>query len=625
MTEISIADHGLIGDLHTAALVGIEGTIDWWCTPRFDSPSVFAALLDAERGGHWRIAPLDTGVPWTSTQQYVPHTNVLVTTFESTAGAVEVTDFMPVGPARGARAEIFRRVRCTAGAAQVEVSFAPCFGYGQRAPVFVRRRHGLMAWDRYDDVLSLAGPPGVEWMIEPGAARAVLPARAGTSAWFVVRADDDEVHAVDDYRPAQKLDAAKHWWNQWVGQLRYDGPHREAVERSALALKLCSYLPSGAIVAAPTTSLPESHGGSRNWDYRYAWLRDAAFVVYALDRMGFDGEVVGFLDFVKRVSRRGSSQHIQIMYGIDGRRDLPESTLDNLRGYRGAYPVRIGNAAATQFQLDVYGELLETVSIWARRHPMSEGLWKVLQDLLDWTAHHWREPDYSIWEARQTPKHYVFSKVMAWAALDRGVRIAQRGDLPGNIEGWRRAADDIHADVLANGWDADRQTFVQAYGEPQLDAALLVIPKLRFLPADDPRVMSTVRAVWRELSAGPEDLVFRYRSADGLSGDEGAFIVCTFWLAQDLALAGDLETAERLFLKMVGRANHVGLLAEEIDPHSGAQVGNFPQALSHAALLNTAYILEWRRRRDATAAAGIPSGSRRESGSPPSESPREDA
>ncbi|MHB1864028.1 MAG: glycoside hydrolase family 15 protein [Gemmatimonadaceae bacterium] len=597
MHEIRIGDHGIIGDLHTAALVGLDGTIDWWCTPRFDSPSIFAALLDAERGGHWRIAP-DAGLaPWAAAQRYVPHTNVLVTTFQSDQGTVELTDFMPVGPARGPAPEIHRRVRCVSGAVRVDVSYAPRFGYAQRQPVFVPRRHGLMAWDGYDDVLSLSGSRDVEWKMDGHTATMALDLRAGMSAWFVLRADDDEVRAVRDYRPSQKLEMTKRWWTQWASQLVYDGPYGDVVERSALALKLCSYHPSGAIVAAPTTSLPESHGGRRNWDYRYAWLRDSAFVVYALDRLGFDGEVVAFLDFLKRVARRGTSQHIQIMYGIDGRRDLPESTLAHLRGYHGASPVRIGNAAATQFQLDVYGELLETASIWARHHPLSEGLWKVLRDLVDWTAHHWREPDFSIWEARQVPKHYVYSKVMAWTAVDRGISIAQTCGLTADVDGWRKAADEIHADVLQRGWDAERQTFVQAYGERQLDAALLVIPKVRFLPADDPRVRSTVQAVRRELGAGAADLLYRYRSEDGLSGDEGAFIVCSFWLAQDLALGGDLDAGEQLFRDLLRRVNHVGLMAEEIDPHTGEQLGNFPQALSHAALLNTAYILERMRAR----------------------------
>ncbi|HVZ79117.1 MAG TPA: glycoside hydrolase family 15 protein [Gemmatimonadaceae bacterium] len=589
----AIGDHGVIGDLHTAALVARDGTVDWWCAPRFDAPSVFASLLDAERGGGWRIAPadVDTGA-WSTAQRYIPGTNVLVTTFTSPAGALEVTDFMPVGPGRGTCAEIHRRVRVVRGVLDVRVTFAPRFHYAQRAPSFIIRQHGLVAWDGHDDALTLAAPPGTRWELAAATAACTLRLRGGTSTWFVLRFDDDDVHAVDDYRPAQKYEATRKWWTQWTAQLDYAGPYRDVVERSALALKLCQYQPTGAIVAAPTTSLPEQPGGGRNWDYRYTWLRDSAFVVFALDRLGFPDEVHAFLQFLKRVSRRGASQHIQIMFGIDGRRELTEQVLDHLSGYRGARPVRVGNGAATQFQLDVYGELLETLAIWSRHQQVSEGLWKVLRDLVDWTAHHWHEPDFSIWEARQEPKHYVFSKVMAWAALDRAIGIATRQGLPADLDLWRHAAEAVHADVLANGWDASRQTFVQAYGETQLDAALLVIPKVHFLPHSDPRVRSTVEAVRRELRAGHDDLLYRYRAPDGLSGDEGAFIVCCFWLAQALLLIGDFDEGERIFQSLLGRVNHLGLMAEEIDPDTGEQLGNFPQALSHAALLNTAYILE---------------------------------
>jgi len=587
---LPIGDHGLIGDLHTAALVGRNGAIDWWCAPRFDAPSIFGALLDAAGGGHWTIAPRG---PWTSEQRYLPATNVLVTTFHTDSGGVAaLTDFMPLPATRGVGSEIHRRVGCTRGAVEVEVVFAPRFGYGAQAPELVLRRNGVLATDVEDDVATLAAPTGITWTVKDGRAAAHLALQAGEAVWLVLRYDDDEVHPIEYYASNDRLDATARWWDAWLAQLAYRGPYRQEVERSALVLKLCCYDPSGAIIGAPTTSLPESAGGDRNWDYRFVWLRDAAFVLYGLERLGFGSEVDGFLAFLKRVSRRSDGRHLQIMYGVDGRRDLPEQVLPHLEGYRGARPVRIGNGAAAQFQLDIYGELLETVALWYRRGHVSEGLWKVLRQLVDWTAGHWREPDYSIWESRQEPKHFVFSKVMAWAALDRGARIAERLSLAADVEAWRREARAVHAEVLERGWDAERETFVQVYGEPQLDAAVLIIPNLGFLRRDDPRVRSTLAAVRRELASPSEDLIYRYRSPDGLGGHEGAFVACSFWMVQNLALVGEFAEAERLFKNLLRRANHLGLLAEEIDPNSGEQLGNFPQALSHAALLGTAFILE---------------------------------
>ncbi len=603
-----IGDYGIVGDLHTAALIGRNGSLDWWCAPRFDSPSVFGALLDAARGGRWWIAPVGE---WTSEQRYLPATNVLVTTFHTPGGGVaELTDFMPAGPARARSAEIHRRITCPRDAVELEVVFEPRFDYGALDTQLVRRRHGILATDAEDDVATLAAPPDVAWHVEQGRAIARLTLQGGAAAWFVLRHDDDEVHPVELYGSDAKLDETARWWDRWLTSLTYHDPYRQEVERSALALKLCCYEPTGAIIGAPTTSLPESQGGGRNWDYRYAWLRDASFVLYALDRVGLASEVDAFLTFLKRIARRADGRHLQIMYGGEGRRDLPERTLEHLDGYRGARPVRIGNGAAGQFQLDVYGELLETISIWYRRRSVTEGLWKVLRHLVDWTAAHWREPDFSIWEARLEPKHYVYSKVMAWAALDRGIRIARRLELPADLDAWRREAHLLHQDVLERGWDAARSTFVQAYGEPQLDASLLIIPKIGFLGRGDARIRSTLEAVRRELGTSCEELIFRYRSPDGLAGTEGAFLPCSFWMVQNVALVGEFAEAERLFRNLLRRANHLGLLAEEIDPATGEHLGNFPQALSHAALLNTAYMLE-RLRPAATAAV---SGSPRSSG-----------
>src|SRR2546422_6436917 len=380
MSFLPVGDYGVIGDLHTAALIGRNGSIDWLCAPRFDSPSVFAALLDDQRGGRWCIAP---PVPATTEHRYLPGTNILVTTLRIEAGGVlVVTDFMPAGPAREGRTEIPRRVQCRGGAGVGGVALEPRFDYGTRQPVLARRACGVLATDAEDDVATLSSAPDVAWQTEAARATARLSLAADEAAWFVLRCDDDEVYAVAHYRSQEKLDATAQWWDAWSSRLQYQGPYRQEVERSALALKLCCHEPSGAIIAAPTTSLPEAHGGARNWDYRYVWLRDCAFVLYSLDRLGFDGEADGFLQFLKRVCRRADGRHLQIMYTVDARRELPEQILGHLEGYRGARPVRIGNAAAQQFQLDIYGEMLETADIWRHRRPMTEGVWKVLRDLV---------------------------------------------------------------------------------------------------------------------------------------------------------------------------------------------------------------------------------------------------
>jgi GH15 family glucan-1,4-alpha-glucosidase len=592
VSYLPIGDYGVIGDLHTAALVGKNGSIDWCCAPRFDSQSIFGALLDARAGGRCAIT---LAAPSANEQRYLPGTNVLVTTLRPEhVGAVQITDFMPVGPVREGRTEIHRRVRCIRGAVDVDVLFEPRFDYGLRVPVLIRRKQGVIAMDQDDDVATIAGGPGVHWHVDGamGRAAARVTLSQDQTTWFVLRFDDDEVLPVEQYRSEEKLEATIRWWDEWSSRLRYQGPYRDAVERSALALKLCCYEATGAILAAPTTSLPESIGGPRNWDYRFAWLRDSAFVLYAFDALEYQAEADAFMRFLKRVCRRADHRHLQIMYAVDGRRDLPERVLEHLEGYGGAHPVRIGNGAAEQFQLDIYGELLETADIWRRHHAMTEGVWKVLRDLVEWTAGHWREPDSGIWEPRGERKHYVHSKVMAWVALERGARIAAELEATDDAARWGREAAALRADILEHGWDPERQTFVQAYGEPQLDAAVLTIPKVRFLDRSDPRVRSTLAAVRKELGTVCEDLVYRYRAPDGLSGDEGALVVCSFWMIQNLAMVGEHAEAERLFRNLLHRANHLGLFAEEIDPATGTHLGNFPQALSHAALINTAHVLE---------------------------------
>jgi len=598
-----LARYGVIGDLHTAALVSALGSVDWFCAPRFDSPSVFGAILDDAKGGRWRIAAV---AATEHEQRYLEGTNVLQTIHRvGRSTEVIITDFLPVASARGSHLELHRVVQCVGGQADIEILFAPRFGYAVRRTALRQRANGWLASDAQRDVATLVGTSGVQWNAQEDALTGRASLSDGDRLEFVMRYDDDEVHPVASYDTQNKLTATIAWWRAWASRLRYSGPYRDMVERSALTLKLCCYAPTGAIVAAPTTSLPETPGAARNWDYRYTWLRDSAFVLYALERLGYTEEVDAFTNFIKRIARHADSQPIQIMYDLDGGRELPERELLHLDGYGGSRPVRVGNAAAGQFQLDVYGELLEMLRIRYWRTAPSEGLWEAMRSLVEWTADHWREPDWSIWEARLEARHYVFSKVMAWVALDRGASLAQQCGFAGDIGRWRREAALIQQDVLANGWDSARRTFRQAYDGTDLDAAVLVIPTMRFLPRFDPRIRQTIDAVHRELSAGSDDLIFRYRGPDGLVGAEGAFVICSFWLAQAHALAGDFDTGERLFRSLLDRATPLGLFGEQIDPATGAHLGNFPQAFSHAAVMTTALVLERLRPRRAAAASEL--------------------
>ena len=591
MTQQPISSYGLIGDMRTAALVGLDGAIDWCCLPRFDGGSVFAALLDPDRGGTWSIRP--TG-RWTSTQRYAARTNVLETTFDTATGRAVITDFMPVdsaGRPAGARPEIHRRVHCIRGRVEMRMVFMPRFDYASRSTRLEPLAGGLIATDRTDQVVTLTSAKPFVWSFEHGTAVTTFEVEPEVDRWIVLRYDDDDVYPVDRYESVEKLEVTTEYWQRWSAGVRYTGPYRSMVKRSALALKLLTHAESGAIIAAPTTSLPETLGGSRNWDYRFVWLRDAAFTLEALDAVGHHAEADAFMRFVKRVCRHEGGGHLQIMYGIDGRRDLVERQLEHLTGYRNSSPVRIGNGAAGQLQLDVYGEVLETADRWRRHHGMSEGTWRVLRPLVDWVCEHWRQPDSGIWEVRGDRRHYVFSKVMSWVALDRGVTMAEELGLPGDAAAWRAERDAVRAEIMTRGWSEAAGSFTQSYDDAALDAAALVIPMVRFLPWDHPRVVSTVRAIQRGLTSADGELVYRYRSPDGLEGEEGAFSICTFWLAQALAGIGDRAAADRVMRRILRHANHVGLFSEEIDPATGEFLGNFPQAFTHIALINCATAL----------------------------------
>lgn len=587
---VPICDYAIIGDMRSAALVGLNGGIDWCCLPDFDSASVFACILDAERGGRFRIAP---ALSHSAEQRYLPATNVVVTTFHTETGGAELCDFMPVTTdgRRTRFAEIHRRVKCTRGTIEIIVRFKPRLNYGATRTRIVPRRNGVLATDDEDEVITLATPQDLWWQLEDDAATVRLSLCEGDSAWFVLRYDDDEVFPVEQYDSTRKLDDTIAFWNTWTSKIQYRGRYRHNVERSALALKLMCFEPSGAIIAAPTTSLPEEIGGIRNWDYRFTWLRDSAFVLDALHVLGQLDEADRFMSFLRRITRKSATPHLQIMYGIDGERELTERTLEHLEGYRGSAPVRVGNGAYDQLQLDVYGEILDTAYRWSRAHAVGEGTWMSLQSIVDWVATNWRRPDSGIWEVRAGQQQYVMSKVMCWVALDRGVRLAEEFDLPADLPRWRTERDAVKNDVLEKGWSERKQSFVQYYGSDALDASNLVIPMVRFLPPDDPKVHGTVMATLRELTGDDQELVYRYRNDDGLQGEEGVFSICTFWLAHALVLCGERDRGERIFQRMLKHANHVGLYSEELNAATGEFLGNFPQAFTHIALINCASVL----------------------------------
>ncbi len=579
-----IGDYGLIGDLRTAALVSSEGAINWWCAPRFDSPSVFARLLDAERGGYCSLGLVD-GRP--AGRAYEPRTNVLRTAFAASSGRLEVVDAMPLADG-GAAGRIWRVATCVEGRVDVELLVAPAFRYATIRPVLAALP-GIGGVARGEgEVLVVRGE--ADLAAEAGRLVARFSLRAGERRRFELA-----YHAEPD-PPVSPLDGADldaalarltETWQRWADGCRYQGAYREQVVRSALVLKLLTYDPTGAIVAAPTTSLPEEIGGERNWDYRYSWLRDAAFTVSALYHLGYVDEADAFLDWVCTVSARDAGR-LQIVYGVDGERDLPERTLDHLAGHRSSRPVRVGNTAARQFQLDVYGEVLDCVHACRRfGRDRATPLWPHLRDLVDWVCDHWQEPDSGIWEMRGAPRHFVSSKAMAWVALDRGVRMAEELGLPADGERWSRERDAVRAEVLEWGWDEGLGAFAQAYGAPALDAANLLLPLVGFIAADEPRMRATIERTLERLTVN--GLVYRYvDDGDGLPGSEGTFAISTFWLIQNLVFLGRTDEAQARFERMLGRANDLGLFSEEIDPTTGELLGNFPQAFTHLGLITAA-------------------------------------
>jgi GH15 family glucan-1,4-alpha-glucosidase len=577
-----IEDYALLGDTHTAALVGLDGSMDWLCLPRFDSGACFAALLGDSKNGRWLLAP--PGSKKASSRRYRGDCLILETTFETADGAVRLIDFLPI---REQTPHLVRIVEGVRGSVEMSMELTIRFDYGATVP-WVRRVAGRLT--------AIAGPNGVvvdtpvELKGEGLSTVARFTVRPGDRVPFVLTWYPSETPPPPAPDPFAALDDTERWWAEWSGRCTYKGPYREAVVRSLITLKALTYAPTGGIVAAPTTSLPESIGGVRNWDYRYCWVRDATFTLYALMHGGYDEEARGWRDWLLRAVAGDPSQ-LQILYGLSGERRIPELELDWLAGYEGSRPVRIGNAAVDQLQVDVFGELMDALYV-ARRIGLEPeaAAWNLQRHLMRHLEQIWRQPDEGIWEVRGGPRQFTHSKVMAWVAFDRSIKGIEALGLEGPLDRWKRVRQEIHDDVCRNGFDPELGSFVGYYGTKRLDASLLLIPQVGFLPPDDPRVVGTVDAVARQLRS--DGFVLRYlanqQGPDGLPPGEGAFLPCTFWLVDALAQMGRKEEATEIFERLLSIRNDVGLLSEEYDEQTGRLVGNFPQAFSHVALVNSA-------------------------------------
>jgi GH15 family glucan-1,4-alpha-glucosidase len=588
-----IEDHAVIGDLRTVALVGKDGSIDFMCFPNYDSPSVFAALLDRRKGGRFLLAPLLDGA--NHTQLYLPDTNVLLTRFLSPEGVVEVSDYMPLAEGHEAQA-VIRRAKTVRGEARYRMVCEPRFDYG-RADHTVEQRPGQVIFTSDGLALSLRTPAPVR--VVDGAAVSEFVLRAGESISFVLEEARPELATTCPQAgaTADSFKATINYWRRWVGESTYQGRWREMVSRSALTLKLLTSRTTGAMVASPTFGLPENIGGERNWDYRYCWIRDASFLIYAMMRIGHMGEARAFMQWIEaRCNELNPDGSLQVLYGIDGRHDAPEETLAHLEGYRGSVPVRIGNGAAGQLQLDIYGELMDSVYLFNKYgEPISYGLWRNMVHLVRWVCGHWQEADEGIWEVRGGRKEFVHSRLMCWVAVDRALRIARDRSFPAPVAEWLRVRDAIYEDIIENFWDRERQVFVQYKGSREVGASVLLMPLVKFISPRDPMWLSTLQAVEQELV--DDSLVRRYKIGDspidGLTGGEGTFSMCSFWFVECLSRSGDVEKARFYFEKMLGYANHVGLFGEELGP-SGEHLGNFPQAFTHLSLISAAYDLNRR-------------------------------
>jgi GH15 family glucan-1,4-alpha-glucosidase len=596
MSEKNIGDYGIIGDLHTIALVGLDGSIDWCCLPRFDSPSIFGAILDQKIGGHFKIAPIRRG---NTRQMYLPETNILLTRFLQHDGVGELTDFMPIesdeAGYRPRRHQIIRMLSVVRGTVTFLLECAPAFNFGRNPHTLEIRKKGMI-FQSGDQSVGLVSP--IPLHFRENFAYQEFTLHQGQSLTFFLEyleTKNGEQLLSTPESGDEAFQNTSAFWQRWLSQCHYDGRWREVVHRSALTLKLLTYAPTGAIVAAPTTSLPEHIGGPRNWDYRYTWIRDSAFALYGLLRLGFTIEAGRFMEWINaRCHELNPDGSLQLMYGIDGRRNVDEEELLHLAGHRNSRPVRIGNGAASQLQLDIYGALMDAVYLYNKHGAsISYDLWVNLCRLLDFVSANWGQPDEGIWEVRGGRRHFVYSKVMCWVALDRGIRLADKRGFPGNRARWMEERDRLYREIMERGWNANIGAFVQSYDSDALDAANLIMPLVFFVSPTDPRMLSTIDRTLEQLSLG--SLVYRYEhgkaASDGLDGEEGTFSMCTFWLVEALTKAGRLTEARLIFEKMLSYANHLRLYAEEVS-HSGEQLGNFPQAFTHFGLITAACNLD---------------------------------
>ncbi|MEZ4341672.1 MAG: glycoside hydrolase family 15 protein [Nitrospirales bacterium] len=599
MAYLPIEQHGVIGDLHTAALVGMNGSIDFMCFPRFDSPTVFASLLDDENGGEFSIhAAHDNGQ---RKQLYLTDTNILLTRLYADEGMGEISDFMPVEEA-GQIHNVVRRVKTVRGHLQYRMRCAPRFNYA-RAGHDLLKHHAkeVIFVSRGPDETRLRLHASIPLQVREGDAIAEFSLKADEHATFILEdaGNNDQAAASNPEEVSEVFKATMNFWQNWLTACQYEGRWRETIHRSALILKMLTYRPTGAIVASPTFGLPETIGGTRNWDYRYTWIRDAAFTVYAFLRLGFTKEAIAFNEWVEaRFTHLDGQSPLQVMYGIEAERerDLTERILSHLKGYKGSGPVRIGNAAHQQLQLDGLGALMDSVYL-SNKHGrlISYDLWKNLTRLIDWVCDHWQVEDHGVWEFRGQPREFLYSRLFCWVAIDRGIRLAKQRSFPGAIGRWERVRDEIYQEVMQDFWNPERKCFVQCKGSQILDASSLMMPLVKFVSPMDPRWLLTLQAIESHLVE--DSLVYRFREKnqdlDELPKEHGSFSMCTFWYIECLSRAGDVQKAHFLFDKMLGHANHLGIFGEAIGPGM-AQLGNFPQALTHLALISAAYELNRR-------------------------------
>jgi len=606
MSYQPIEKYGIIGNMRTAALVGMNGSIDWYCYPHFDSPSIFGAILDDNKGGRFQVCPVGDAVR--HKQFYLPSTNILVTRFLLEDGIVELEDFMPVGLPPDSRwyRHLYRRIRCVRGAARISLTCRPAFDYGRQGHETLLDANGVVFSSAPLTIALSAAVPLIQ--DGQGGVAGEFKLEEGQSQVFILR-----VHETTDCLPcaptekeAEELfQITVNYWRNWLSACTYHGRWREQVQRSALTLKLLTFDPTGAIIAAPTTSLPEVIGGTRNWDYRYTWGRDAAFTVYGFVRIGFTREAAGFINWIADHASRHfpPTGPVRPFLTVEGECEIPEQSLEHWEGYRKSAPVRIGNAAATQFQSDIYGEMMDSLYLYNKYvSPLSYDMWVRIRQRLDWICENWQRPDTGIWEMRNREDHFIYSKVMNWVALDRGVRLADKRALPKDREKWIHERDRIYEEVMARGWNEKRRAFTQSYGNDDLDASVLIMPLVFFMAPNDPRMLSTIDAILESPRHGGlvrDSLVYRYPPQpriDGLPGEEGTFNMCSFWLVEALTRAGQtiperLDQARLLFERMLGYANHLGLYAEQTGPQ-GEALGNFPQAFTHLALISAAFNLD---------------------------------